>query len=311
MYVFLLHSDGLDGGGEACAASMIHRSYAGWSSAPGRFNHAGQVLWGGSRLTVSWGSDWHSVPCKKILTAKCNNRSKNQAKKNSLRGNDSASAAARRTRRAAVDASMKTSGQTRTSERRRRKRRSGTGCQMRSLHLSSVGAEASSRSLPCGSRVNLRRTIRVGAWNVRTLRHDHSICQLSDELRRLRVSVAALSEVRRPGSGVISVGGYTYYWSGQDSGRHFSGVAIAVADWLIPAVDKICRISDRVMSLRLRHSLGVLAVFSVYAPTSKGSDDNKNLFYQQLSAAVEQCTARETPLVMGNFNVVVGYRHDA
>ena len=181
---------------------------------------------------------------------------------------------------------------------------------MRSLHLSSVGAEASSRSLPCGSRVNLRRTIRVGAWNVQTLRHDHSICQLSDELRRLRVSVAALSEVRRPGSGVISVGGYTYYWSGQDSGRHFSGVAIAVADWLIPAVDKICRISDRVMSLRLRHSLGVLAVFSVYAPTSKGSDDNKNLFYQQLSAAVEQCTARETPLVMGDFNAVVGSRRD-
>ena len=143
---------------------------------------------------------------------------------------------------------MKTSAQTLTSERRRRKRRSGTGCQMRSLHLSSVGAEASSRSLSCGSRVNLRQTIRVGAWNVRTLRHDHSICQLSDELRRLRVSVAALSEVRRSGSGVISVGGYTYYWSGQDSGRHFSGVAIAVADWLIPAVDKICRLSDRVIS---------------------------------------------------------------
>ena len=150
----------------------------------------------------------------------------------------------------------------------------------------------------------------MGAWNVRTLRHDHSICQLSDELRRLRVSVAALSEVRRPGSGVISVGGYTYYWSGQDSGRHFSGVAIAVADWLIPAVDKICRISDRVMSLRLSHSLGVLAVFSVYVPTSKGSDDNKNLFYQQLSAAVEQCTARETLLVMGDFNAVVGSRRD-
>ena len=121
-------------------------------------------------------------------------------------------------------------------------------------------------------------------------------CQLSDELRRLRVSVAALSEVRRPGSGTISVGGYTYYWSGQGQGRHLSGVAIAIADWLIPAVDKVNTISDRVMSLRLRHSLGVLAVFSVYDPTSQGSEDDKNLFYQQLSAAVEQCTAQETKL---------------
>ena len=64
------------------------------------------------------------------------------------------------------------------------------------------------------------------------------------------------------------------------------------------------------MSLRLRHSLGVLAVFSVYAPTSKGSDDNKNLFCQRISAAVEQCTARETPLVIGDFNTVVGSRRD-
>ena len=254
----------------------------------------------GPGLTVSWGSDWHSVPCKKLLTAKCKPFSKiNEQKKTSLRGNNSTSAAARRSRRAAADASMMTSGQTRTSERRRRKKKSETECQTRGLHLTSVGAKVSSRSLSCGPRVNLRRKIRVGAWNVRTLRYDHTICQLSDELRRLRISVAALSEVRRPGSGVISVGGYTYYWSGRGSGLHFGGVAIAVADWLIPAVDNISRLSDRVMSLRLRHSLGTLAVFSVYAPTSKGTDENKNLFYQQLSAAVEQCTARETPIVMG------------
>ena len=231
-------------------------------------------------------------------------------KKISLRGSNSASAAARRSRRATADASMMTSGQTRTSERRRRNKGCGSGRQTRSLHLTSVGAKVSSRPLSCRPRVNLRRTIRVGAWNVRTLRYDHSICQLSDELRRLRVSVAALSEVRRPGSGQISVGGYTYYWSGQDSGLHFSGVAIALADWLIPAVDNISCLSDRVMSLRLRHSLGTLAVFSVYAPTSKGDEDNKNRFYQQLSAAVEQCTARETPLVMGDFNAVVGSRRD-
>ena len=264
----------------------------------------------GPRLTVSWGSDWHSVPCKNFPLAKVQSKINNHDKKISLRGSNSASAAARRSRRAAADASMMTSGQTRTSERRRRNKGCGSGRQTRSLHLTSVGAKVSSRPLSCGSRVNLRRTIRVGAWNVRTLRYDHSICQLSDELRRLRVSVAALSEVRRPGSGEISVGGYTYYWSGQDSGHHFSGVAIALADWLIPAVDNISRLSDRVMSLRLRHSLGTLAVFSVYAPTSKGDEDNKNRFYQQLSAAVEQCTARETPLVMGDFNAVVGSRRD-
>ena len=103
---------------------------------------------------------------------------------------------------------MKTLGKTRISERLRLKKINRNESQIRSFHLSSVGAEASSQSLSSSSTVNLLHTIRMGVWNVRNIRFDHSICQLSDELRRLRVSVAALSEVRRPGSGVISVGEY-------------------------------------------------------------------------------------------------------
>ena len=78
--------------------------------------------------------------------------------------------------------------------------------------------------------------------------------------------MAAVSEVRRPGSGLISVGGYTYYWFGQGSRQHFSGVAIAIVNRLIMAVDKTCRFGDRMMSFRQKASLGDLAVFSVYNP---------------------------------------------
>lgn len=41
---------------------------------------------------------------------------------------------------------------------------------------------------------------------------------LSAELSRPRVDAARILEVRRPGSGEISSGGYTYYWSGNNSG---------------------------------------------------------------------------------------------
>lgn len=34
-------------------------------------------------------------------------------------------------------------------------------------------------------------------------------------MKQLRVEVAALSELRRPGSSTISMGRYTYYWSGR------------------------------------------------------------------------------------------------
>ena len=54
------------------------------------------------------------------------------------------------------------------------------------------------------------------------------ICGLS----QLVVSVAALSEVTRPGSGKISGGRLTYYWSGSPQ-WHRKEVAVAVADRLV------------------------------------------------------------------------------
>ena len=60
--------------------------------------------------------------------------------------------------------------------------------------------------------VNLRRSLRVGAWNVLALREDEHLSMLSSELKRLDIGIAAFSsEVRRPDCSEIMVGGYTYY----------------------------------------------------------------------------------------------------
>ena len=198
---------------------------------PDRFNHTGQALYEGPDEDGRLGWDWHSHPVKTQL-AKHTHRS-TTTETTSLRGGNSA-AACRRHRR--VAARMMVPGQTR-KERRHRKRRSRRGRHPGGVQR--AGADASSTATPGGCRVNLRRPFRAGAWNVRTLREDFAICQLSAELSRLRVSVAALSEVRRPGTGQISVGGYTYFWSGSPLGRHTEGVAIAVADALLPAIDDI------------------------------------------------------------------------
>ena len=50
--------------------------------------------------------------------------------------------------------------------------------------------------------VNLRRSLRVGAWNVLSLREDDRLSVLS-------------SEVRRPDSGEIMAGVCSYDWSGR------------------------------------------------------------------------------------------------
>ena len=73
----------------------------------------------------------------------------------------------------------------------------------------------------------------MGAWYVLSLREDDPLSLLS-ELQHLNIGIAALSEVRRPDSGEIMAGGYTYYWSGHSDGYHTQGVAVAVSNKLTP-----------------------------------------------------------------------------
>ena len=67
------------------------------------------------------------------------------------------------------------------------------------------GAEVSStrRRSPW---INLRRSLRVGAWNVLSLREDDHLSLSSCELKHLDIDIAALSEVQRLDSGEIMRG---------------------------------------------------------------------------------------------------------
>ena len=124
------------------------------------------------------------------------------------------------------------------------------------------GAEVSStrRRSPF---VNLKRSLWVGAWNVLSKREDDYLSLLSSELKCLDIGIAALSEVRRPDSGEIMAGGYTYYWSGRSDGCHAKGVAGAVSNKLTPMIIEVTPVNERIMRRRIRHSLGVISLVSI------------------------------------------------
>ena len=92
--------------------------------------------------------------------------------------------------------------------------------------------------------------------------------------------MAALSEVRRPGSGSTSVGGYTYYWSGRSDGHHLQGVAIAVSGRLQPSVVEVTPVDERIMVMRLKLSLGFMSLIAVYAPTDVCKLDVRDVLSQ-------------------------------
>ena len=128
--------------------------------------------------------------------------------------------------------------------------------------MSAADAKDSPFSVSGGPNLNLRQTVQVGVWNVRTLRQDHSLGQLS-----CRGSTCWRGPNRGMWINLFLV------WTCPDA-QHTHGVA--VADWPLPAVDNIRCISDRLMGLRLRYSMGAPTVVSVYTPSSVGDEGDND-----------------------------------
>ena len=124
------------------------------------------------------------------------------------------------------------------------------------------------------------------------------------------ISLAAHSEVRRPDCGEIMVGGHTYYWSGHSDGYHSQGVAVAVSNKLTPMIIEVTPVNERIMRLRIRHSLGVISLVSVYAPTEASDFTVKDAFYATLESVVDQCPRRDTLRGLGDFNASTGTDRD-
>ena len=124
----------------------------------------------------------------------------------------------------------------------------------------------------------------MGACNVLSLREDDHLSLLSSEFQCLNISIVALSEVRRPDRGEIMVGGYTYYWSGLSDGYHAQGVAVAVSNKLTTMIIEVTPVNEHIMRRRIRHSLGVMSLVSVYAPTEVSDLIVKETFYVVLES---------------------------
>ena len=124
------------------------------------------------------------------------------------------------------------------------------------------------------------------------------------------ISIVALSEVWRQDSSEIMSSGYTDYWSDHFYGYHAKGVAAAVSNKLSPMIIEVTQVNEHIMRLRIRHSLGVISMVSVYALTEASDLTVKEAFSATLESVDDQCPMRDTLLVLGNFSASTGTDRD-
>ena len=96
----------------------------------------------------------------------------------------------------------------------------------------------------------------------------------------------------------------------RSDGYHAQGVAVAVSSKLTPMIIEVTLVNKLMMRLSIRHSMGVISMVSVSAPTEASDLTVKEIFYAMLESVVGQCARRNTPLIFGSFNASTGIDRD-
>ena len=80
------------------------------------------------------------------------------------------------------------------------------------------------------------------------------------------------------------------------NGHCVKGVDIGVSSRLQRSVIEVTPVDERIMQLRLKHSLGFMSVVTVYSPTEVCETEEKEMFYAKLDSVLDQCYCRDAPI---------------
>ena len=152
--------------------------------------------------------------------------------------------------------------------------------------------------------LNLRQATRIATWNVLSLAQLGYPEAMARELRRLKVSIAGLTESRIPYSGEQLVSGYTMLHSGETTRTH--GVALMLDKAASDSLMSWQPISGRLLTARLKHNRGAIRIIVAYAPTEVHPVSEKDDFYDQLTALARSGTPHDQLIVLGDLNASVG-----
>ena len=151
-----------------------------------------------------------------------------------------------------------------------------------------------------------QKMFRITSLNVDTLRGRSS--EVVETVSRRGVDLCCLKEVWWRGASAPMIVGrdsrYKVFWICSENGN--GGVSILLAEEWVEKVYDICRISHRLMMIKLAIENKIITVLSCYTPQVGLDNTIKDAFYDLLNSTVDEVSAAETVVVCGKFNSHVG-----
>uniref|UniRef100_A0A8D8T8A4 Craniofacial development protein 2 n=1 Tax=Cacopsylla melanoneura TaxID=428564 RepID=A0A8D8T8A4_9HEMI len=155
-------------------------------------------------------------------------------------------------------------------------------------------------------RLKCQEEIRIGTWNVKTMRQEGKIQNAIQEMTQMNINIMGVSEMRWPGAGSANIEEHQVYYSGTDNGKHELGVGIIMTKEMSKSVDNFIPVSARVMLIQLKARPIDINIIQIYAPTTEGTEEEVEELYNSINQVMKKLKKQDITIVMGDFNAKVG-----
>ena len=142
----------------------------------------------------------------------------------------------------------------------------------------------------------------IATWNVLSLYRAGALANLTEQLKKYKVTIAALQEIRWKNSDILKTKDYTIFYSGNNINT--LGTGFAVKNEAVSKVIGFKPENERICSLRLKGKMFNMTLINAHAPTEE--DHVKEKFYDTLEKIYDVTPKYDIKIVLGDFNAKIG-----
>lgn len=157
-------------------------------------------------------------------------------------------------------------------------------------------------------RYRKEKIMYIATYNTLSLLSEERLTELEYELENIKWDIVGLSEVRRRGEQLVTLkSGHSFYYVGEDNSS-VGGTGFLIHKRHRTNIVSLKKISTRVICLVLKFNTRYnIKIIQTYAPTSNHTDEEVEVFYDDIRDALSGQKTHYT-ILCGDFNAKMGKR---
>jgi hypothetical protein len=146
----------------------------------------------------------------------------------------------------------------------------------------------------------------IGTWNILTLLKPGKMQELAEQIKRIKLDVVAIQEIRWSGTGLIQIKDFSFHYSGANNNIGQARTGFLIQKKMQKYIILFMAYNERLCKLRLKGKFNNISLISVYAPTEDKMEEIKEQFYEDLQKVVDSTPKSDIVIILGDLNTRLG-----